>query len=379
MRTILIVAGDPSGDVHGADLIRALKIAKPSLKTAAVGGVLMRQETDEFLEDLASLGVAGFLEPVRRLPHFWNLYRRLKKYLFCHRPDAVICIDFYGFNRWVLEAARQAQIPAYYYVSPQVWASRPGRIHALRRLVRRMFVIFPFEEKIYRDAKVPVTFVGHPLLDRLPEPNERGDIPEPLKIGLLPGSRASEISRHLPLFLEALELLRKDHPSLTAYVFAAPSLMDSCYSDAVRCGVRLVREPDYAMRARLDLALSSSGTATLENALLGVPMIVIYRMSRPTYWIARGLIRVPYISMVNLLAGRALVPELIQQAATPERVAQAALNLLRDPQKLGRLRRELLSLRGMLGSPGAAARTAKTILQELHPAQEPATATRGFN
>jgi lipid-A-disaccharide synthase len=377
MKTLLLVAGDPSGDMHGADLIRALKQVEPTLKTAAVGGALMRREADDFLEDLASLGVAGFWEPVRRLPFFWNLRQRIKKYLLCRKPDALICIDFYGFNRWVLEAAREAQIPAYYYVSPQVWASRPGRIHALRRLVRRMFVIFPFEEKIYRDAQVPATFVGHPLLDRLPEPIQRDGTPKPLKIGLLPGSRSSEVSRHLPLFLDALELLRKDYPSLTACVFAAPSLPDSFYSDALRRGVRLVREPDYALRSRLDLALSSSGTATLENALLGVPMIVVYRMSRPTYWIARSLIRVPYISMVNLLAGRALVPELIQQAATPKCVAQAALNLLGDPQKLERLRHELLSLRELLGNPGAASRTAKAILQELQPAQEPAAVTKG--
>lgn len=367
MRRVLVVAGDPSGDMHGADLLRALKRADATLKTAAVGGSLMRREADEFVEDLASLGVAGFWEPVLRLPFFWSLYRRIKEHLARNKPDAVVCIDFYGFNRWVLRAAHDARIPAYYYVSPQVWASRPWRIKILGSLVRRMLVIFPFEEAVYRRSNIPCTFVGHPLLDRLPQPDRSRSEARPLKIGLLPGSRASEVSRHLPVFLDALDLLRKNGVSLEASVFAAASLPDGLYDDASRRGVQLVRESDYASRSKLDLAFCSSGTATLENALLGIPMVVVYRMSWPTYWIARGLIRVPYISMANLLAGKALVPELIQGAATPGSVAAAALDLLKDPKSLHRLQEQLLSLRESLGKPGAALRAARLILEEVFP------------
>ena len=365
MKSIFVSAGDPSGDWHGAELIRALRRESPGLRVAAVGGPLIRREADEFLEDLASLGVAGFWEPVARIPFFWRLRARIKEHLATRRTDALICVDYYGFNRWVLQAAKDTGIPAYYYVGPQVWASRPGRIQVLKRLVRRMFVIFPFEEKVYRDAGVPVTFVGHPLVERLPEPRRVSRTGQPLRIGLLPGSRQAELRRHLPVMLEALELLRRNHPAIEAFVFAAPSLGDAEYSAAKAAGVKIIRETDYAVRATLDLALCSSGTATLENALLGVPMVVVYRMSWPTYWIARRLIRVPFISMANLLAGRELVPELIQDRADAATIARAAETLLADPRKVEALREELAAVRRGLGGPGAPARAARQLLQEL--------------
>lgn len=364
MSEIFISAGDPSGDWHGAELLRALRAADPSLKLLALGGPLMRRVADDFVEDLASLGVAGFWEPVARLPFFFRLRARVKRLLRERQPAAVVCVDFYGFNRWVLQAAHDLGIPAFYYISPQVWASRPGRIEVLKRLVRRMLVIFPFEEKVYREAGVPVTFVGHPMLGKLPSPpDERA--PGPLRIGLLPGSRGAELRRHLPVMLETLSRLRRGHPGLAASVFAAPSLEDSVYADAVAQGVRVVRETGYVTRAALDLALCSSGTATLENALLGVPMVVVYRLSWPTYWIARSLIRVPYISMANLLAGRALVPELIQDQATAENVARTAEEILADAGRLATLRQELAAVRRSLGEPGAPDRAARIILEEI--------------
>ena len=324
----------------------------------------MREQADEFLADLASLGVSGFLEPLRRLPTFTGLLRRLNRFMDERRPAAVVAIDFYGFNRLVLEAAKRHKIRTFYYISPQVWASRPGRIPRLKRLVDRMLVIFPFEEELYRSAGIPVRFVGHPLLDRLPSAMADNGRCNGLHLGLLPGSRKSEILRHLPTMLEAAERIRKDFPKLEVLVFQAPHINDAAYGRAKALNARLVRDTDYAERRGLDLALTSSGTATLENALLGVPMVVVYRMSWHTYAIARALIRVPYISMANLLAGRPLVPELIQRRATPERVARAALDLLANPRRLGLLRRELASLRNLLGGPGASDRAARIILEE---------------
>ncbi|MHB2025486.1 MAG: lipid-A-disaccharide synthase [Elusimicrobiota bacterium] len=365
MSGIFIVAGDPSGDAHGADLIRALKRRSPDLRVCAVGGPLMRGEADEFIEDLASRGITGFFEPLISLGFFWKLLGRIKRQLALLRPAAVIAVDYYGFNRRVLSLAKSFDIPAYYYVSPQVWASRSGRVKILGRLIRKMFVIFPFEEELYRRAGVPCLFVGHPLLDRVPLPAEKNDAGDPLRIGILPGSRASEVRRHLPVLLEAVERLGRDFPRREALVFAAPSLPDSAYQAAAASGARVVRETGYTERSRLDIALCSSGTATLENALLGVPMIVIYRLSWPTYAVARALIRVPYISMANLLAGKALVPELIQGRATGANVAAEAKEILENPNRHARVREELLRLRQSLGNPGAAARAAGEILQDI--------------
>ncbi|MBI4387404.1 MAG: lipid-A-disaccharide synthase [Elusimicrobia bacterium] len=360
-KRFLIVAGDPSGDFHAAHLARALKALEPGVRIAAVGGSLLRAAADEFIEDVASLGVTGFLEPLRKLPFFFKLLRRLERWLRAHKPAAVICVDFYGFNRWVLAAAKAQGLPTYYYISPQVWATRSGRVRTLKRLADRMLVIFPFEENLYKDAGVPVSFVGHPLLDHLPTPRPKARS-GPLRIGLLPGSRPGEVRRHLPIFLKAVALLRNEFSDIDASVFAAPPLQDDAYRAVRRAGLPLVRDESYRLRSELDFALTSSGTATLENALLGIPMAVVYRLSWPTYWIARQLIRVPRIAMANLLAGRELVPELIQQDATPRRLSEAAGSFLRDAQKLASTREELLRIRRLLGEPGAAARAASIIL-----------------
>lgn len=363
--SLLVVAGDPSGDLHASHLIRAFKRLKPGLPVAAVGGPLARGVADDFIEDLASQGVVGFWEPLGKLAFLLRLGLRLRRFLAERRPAAVICVDYYGFNRRVLGLARAAGIPAFYYISPQVWASRPGRVSVLKRLVRRIFVIFPFEERIYREAGLPCLFVGHPLLDLLPQPVPKNGLTGPLELGLLPGSRASEVRRHLPLFLEAARRLSGRFPGLRLSLFAAPGLPDSAYALPGAGLAELVRESDYLRRSRLDLAFCSSGTATLENALLGVPMVVAYKLSWPTYSVARALVRVPHIAMANILAGRALVPELIQSQATPDNLARAALALLEDPKKLAALRAELAALRESLGEPGAPERAAAAILQEI--------------
>ncbi|MCM2304280.1 MAG: lipid-A-disaccharide synthase [Elusimicrobia bacterium] len=359
MSLFLIVSGDPSGDLHASNLIKALKRRDPSVRVAAVGGPLCRAVADEFLEDLTSKGVTGFIEPALKIPFLLKLASRLRAFIAQRRPAALICVDYYGFNRRILPYAKSAGIPAFYFVSPQVWASRPGRIKVLKRLVDKMLVIFPFEEKLYRDAGVPADFVGHPLLDLIPEPAPREEGTN--LIGLLPGSRSSEIRRHLPVFLEAFRLLRLKNRFLEARLFAAESQPDSAYG-RLPDGVELVRERDYSRRGSLDLAICSSGTATLENALLGVPMVVVYKLSWPTYAIARALVKVKHIAMANLLAGRTVVPELIQRDATATRIFLEASALLDDPAKAAATRAELLKVRRSLGEPGAAGRAAAAVL-----------------
>lgn len=363
--TILIVAGDPSGDLHAANLAAALKAARPDLKIAAVGGQKLRAVADEFIEDLASRGVTGFWEPVLKIGFLFGLLKHLKVFLEKRRPEAVVCVDYYGFNRRVLGLAFDAGVPAYYFISPQVWASRPGRVEVLKKLVRKMFVIFPFEAELYAKAGVPVSFVGHPLLDLLPNPKPIAPVEPPLQVGILPGSRLGEVSRHLPVMIEAFLRFKRHFPQSRPVVFASSHLPDSAYGPGLAVGAELVREQGYSRRRAMDLALCSSGTATLENALLGIPMVVVYKMSWPTYAVARAIISVPYIAMANLLAGKELLPELIQHRATGGAVARAAIGLMEDPRHYAALREELLALRGKLGEKGAVGRAAAQILSEI--------------
>jgi lipid-A-disaccharide synthase len=351
-RLIVVVSGDPSGDLHASHFIIALKQQAPDIRVAAVGGSLSRAAADEFIEDLAARGVTGFIKPIRQLGFLRHLLKDLRDLFVTRRPAALVCVDFYGFNRRVLGAAKGAGIPAFYYVSPQVWASRPGRIKVLKTLVRKMLVIFPFEERLYADAGVPVEFVGHPLLDYVPAPLPTRSTPPNAVVGLLPGSRASELARHLPVFYDAFARLRSTRPTLTGVLFAAPSQPDSAYGP-LPDGVTLVRETDYARRRALDVAICSSGTATLENALLGVPMVVVYKMGWVEYRIARAVVRVPYIGMPNLLAGKLVVPELIQGAATSERIVAEVAALLDDSYGAGSVRAELLAIRQSLAAEGA--------------------------
>jgi lipid-A-disaccharide synthase len=362
---ILVVAGDPSGDLHASHLIRALKAQGPStLRVSSVGGTLMKSVSDDFIEDLASRGVTGFWEPLVKLPFMAKLALRLKRFMEQKKPAALVCVDYYGFNRRVLGLAKAAGVPAFYYVSPQVWASRPGRVGVLKGLIRKMHVIFPFEAPIYEKAGVPCLFVGHPLLDVVPDPVVKQTAGTPLRVGLLPGSRPSEVKKHLPLLLASVRNLRRHFPEIRSYIFAAPSLPDSSYSSGGE-NAEIIRETNYEVRRSLDLALCSSGTATLENALLGIPMVVVYKMSWLTYRIARAIVSVKFIAMANILAGRALAPELIQKDARPERVAEEAVRLLEDPRRYARLREDLLKVRADLGRPGAASRAAQSILKEL--------------
>jgi lipid-A-disaccharide synthase len=366
MARLLFVAGDPSGDQHAARV--AVEAKARGAEIMAAGGPALKNVADHWLGDLVSQGVMGFWEPIKKIPFFVNFLEHvLRPALIEMKPDVVVPTDFYGFNRFVAKAAKAAQRRVCYFVSPQVWASRPGRIQVLKKYVDRMLVIFPFEEKLYREAGVPVTFVGHPLLDLLPE--NMGE--EPMKVepivGLLPGSRPGEVSRLLPVFLDAAERL----PRGTRFVlFAASTLSNGFYDPFLERGrprshlLEVVRDENFQWRRSVDVALACSGTATLENALLGLPTVVAYKTSWPTYLLARGMVRVKNIAMPNILAGETLMPEFIQSQATPETLSGALRSLLENPGQRRVLRERLLSLRLQLGGPGASARAAEAILKE---------------
>lgn len=373
MPRVFFVAGDLSGDHNAAHVAAHLKSQNPGVEILAIGGPALKKVADTFLLDMVDKSVFGFLEPIKKIPWFWNVLRNvIRPALAEYRPDVVVPTDFFGFNRFTAKAGRASGSQVYYLVSPQVWASRPGRIATLRKLVHRMLVIFPFEEELYRNNGVPVTFIGHPLLDRLPVAADNASLRVEPVVGLLPGSRAGEVKRHLPLFLKAADLLAKDVPGIRFVLFAAQSLSNDFYDSLLGRSIRrpylleIVRDEDYTWRSGLDYALTSSGTATLENALLGVPMSVVYKMSAITYQLAKRLVSVKHISMVNILAKKALVPEFIQDRATPENLAAACRDFLKDTAGRKTLRSELLSLRGLLGGPGAGRRAAKEILKAIN-------------
>ncbi|OGR45487.1 MAG: lipid-A-disaccharide synthase [Elusimicrobia bacterium GWA2_61_42] len=373
-KNILVVAGDPSGDLHAANLIKALRAKDPEISVTAIGGVRMQEVSTHFIYNLVSVGAVGFSEPFKHFFLWLKLIKLIRRYMEEKRPACVIAVDFYGFNHQVLGLAAHRNIPAFYYISPQVWASRAGRAAKIAKLTREIFVIFPFEEALYKKAKGNATFVGHPLLDLMPEPEIKVAPPEngAWNIGILPGSRKSEISRHLPLFIKAFYRVKEEHPHARGYLFAVPEFPDENIVPALESvekywskDIEIVREKDYKQRARLDFAFTCSGTATLENALLGVPMAVAYRMPKFTYAIAKRIVKTPYISLVNILLKKPAVKELIQEKATVDNLAREAFALINDPARMRAARKELTGLRDMLGSHGAAERAAQRILTYL--------------
>ncbi|OGS10412.1 MAG: lipid-A-disaccharide synthase [Elusimicrobia bacterium RIFOXYA2_FULL_58_8] len=374
-KNILVIAGDPSGDLHAAALIRALRAKDPEISVTAMGGVRMQEVSTHFIYNLVSVGAVGFAEPLKNFFLWLKLIKLVRRYMEDKRPACVIAVDFYGFNHQVLGLAAHRKIPAFYYISPQVWASRPGRAAKIAKLTKEIFVIFPFEEALYRKAGGNATFVGHPLLDIIPEPAGR-EAPPPdgaWNIGILPGSRKGEISRHLPIFLKAFYRIKETHPKAKAFVFAVPEFPDDRLVPELESvekywskDVEIVRERDYQQRAALDFAFTCSGTATLENALLGVPMAVAYRMPRFSWEIAKRVANVQYVSLVNILLKKPAVKELLQEKATVDLLAQEAFSFLNNPPRMRASRKELTGLRAMLGNRGAAERAAAKILPYLH-------------
>lgn len=372
-KTIFISAGDVSGDIHAANLVRALKELNPALHVLAIGGAQLKSCADEFVADLASQGISGFVEPVKKLPELWHLAKQVRQLFQTHKPTAFIAVDFYGLNYRFLKIAKEEQIPAYYYVAPQVWASRQYRAKRLAALTEKMYVIYPFEPEFHKKRGGRAVFLGNPLLDHMPAPLAKNfEIENPQnhawKLGLLPGSRPGEIARLTPVFYQTFKTLCKQFPNLQAYIFLLPDAEEKTFirllGEEPPANFHFVKETDYKVRSQMDYLLACSGTATLENALLGVPMLVAYKMFWPTYAIARMIIKVKYISLVNLLADQPLVKEFIQHFSADDLTAETA-DMFTHPSKLAAMHGELLKLRASLGEPGVAKRAAADILKEL--------------
>jgi lipid-A-disaccharide synthase len=370
----MIVAGEASGDLHGADLAAQILARDPACELFGVAGERMRAAGVRALtrtEDIAGLGVAELASTI------WNtlgVLRELKARLRSDRPDLVILIDFAEFNMSLARAAKRAGVPVLYYITPQVWAWRRGRVARIIERTDRLAVVLPFESEIYAAAGARVTFVGHPLLDRVAPAQDRGapaqDRAATLKrhglpaharlLTLLPGSRRGEVRHLLRPMVEAARVLEADH-GLTPVIALAPTLTLAQLREEGRInldGIRVIEGDTYGIVAASELALAASGTATLEAALLGCPMVVAYKVSPLTYALARMLVRgVDYFAMPNILAGREVVPELLQSRVNTRNLVRAAENLMVEPLHT-ETRDALLALRARLGEPGAAARVA---------------------
>ncbi|MEE8502944.1 MAG: lipid-A-disaccharide synthase [candidate division NC10 bacterium] len=374
-KKIFIVAGEASGDLHGADLTQALVTLDPEVTVVGMGGEQMRRAGVRLLIEAGDLAPVGVTDVLPRLSALWRAFWQLRRSLGVERPNLLLLIDFPDFNMLLARASRRIGIPVLYYVSPQVWAWRRGRIQTLKRLVEKMLVIFPFEEAVYREAGVPVAFVGHPMLDRLREVPSREEARRELGcgdsdliVGLLPGSREGEVRQHLPVLKESVAHIARTAPEIQFLLAVAGSLSPRLVETLLQGSnsrIRLVQGRTYQVMRAADLLITASGTATLEAGLLGTPMIIVYRVSQITWWVGRLLVDVPFAGMVNLVSGTRVVPELIQTDFTPERVAKTALELLHSPGALGAIRQRLQEVRGRLGEEGASLRAAQEVLKTL--------------
>ncbi|MFH1857450.1 MAG: lipid-A-disaccharide synthase [Candidatus Omnitrophota bacterium] len=380
---LMMLAGEESGDLHGASLIQALRKQSPRLEIFGAGGPRMKEAGIQLEVDLVQKAVVGFTQVLRHLGEFRKIFAGLLKRCREEKPDAVILIDYPGFNLRFARAAKKLGFRVVYYISPQLWAWGEWRIKTIRQAVDQMIVVFPFEEAFYKQYGVTAQCVGHPLLDlvALRDAGEKESLRRNLGIpkektivGLLPGSRKKEVSDLFPVMLQAGCLLQKTLPNLHFLVFQSSTLPEALYKKCKteELSLQIVQDADYRYRNLMDFALVASGTATLENAILGKPMVILYKVSFLNYLLLRNLIQLPYVGLVNVVFGEKRVPECLQFEATPKRVAEEALRFLKDPDKMARMGQELLAVRGKLGQHGASSRAAEAILNGLRQGNFPA-------
>jgi lipid-A-disaccharide synthase len=376
MKKIMIMSGEASGDLHGANLAREIWKQDPAIAIYGVGSKQMKEAGVHMLADASEISVVGITAVLTHIRAIYGVYATLKQFLRQERPDLLILIDFPDFNIILGKAAQKFGIPVLYYISPQVWVWRKGRIKTIARLVKAMIVVFPFEVPLYEKEGVDVRFVGHPLMDVV-----RSDhTPDQAKgilgldaarrtIALLPGSRKSEIIHLLPDMLAAAKILMSRFPDLQFILPVAPTLDQEFVRSFVSQGgipIRMVEGRVYDALRASDAAIVTSGTATLETGIMAVPMVIVYRVSWLNYFILTKLARgVKNVGLVNIVAGKRIVPELIQKDSTPENMANAITALLSDPLQLQQIRTELIEVRARLGDVGASARAASVVREFL--------------
>ena len=369
---LLLSCGEPSGDLYAGALTRELRALVPGISVRGLGGPSFAAAGGALIEDYRGMAVTGLTEVIAKLPRSFKTLTRLVAAARAERPDALVVIDFPDFNFRLASRIKALGVPVVYYISPQIWAWRPGRLRTIRKIADRMLVIFPFEVDIYQKAGVPVEFVGHPLVDLarasasrasfLPSVGLTASAPT---IAILPGSRPNEIGRILPDLVRAAHEIRARVSGAQFVVARAPNLEDELFGVIPRDGslpIAVIEGEADTVLASADVALTASGTATVQSALHDTPMVVVYRLSPLTYLLGRPLVNVDTYAMVNLIAGERIVPELIQDRFTPTAVADEAVSMLTDPARARHIRDGLARVRARLGGPGASRRAAQAIL-----------------
>ncbi|MBV9185335.1 MAG: lipid-A-disaccharide synthase [Acidobacteria bacterium] len=387
---LAIVAGEASGDLHAAEVLRELKRLDPAIETFGIGCDLLAREGMRLVHHAREMGIVGFFNVLRHLRRFRRIFDETVNEIAREKPDAVLLVDYPGFNLRMARRCKELGLRVVYYISPQLWAWKKGRVKQVAKYVDRMIVIFPFEETFYRDHGIEAAYVGHPLIEEIghiarpgvgsrgsgvgatsiaepnassPTPDTRLPIPA-TTIALLPGSRKAEVASLLPAMIDAVEILARER-SVDAYVVQAPTIPRELLDEYVTGrNVRVVEHDHGEAVAAADVALSSSGTATLECAVLGTPVIVMYRLSLANYWLGRMVVTIPHFALINIVAGKKIVPELIQGDVNGRTIADETRRLL-EPANYARVVEELAAVRSKLGDAGAARRAAESIMKAV--------------
>jgi len=372
-KQLLIICGEASGELHAAGLVKELKKLDPEIKVSGIGSELLRNAGGETFYDIKGLSVMGFSDVFRKLPKFLSLKKLILAKIKAENPDAIIFVDFSGFN---LRLARKINnsIPAIYYVSPQVWASRPGRINTIKKYIKKVIVLFKFEKEFYKKYGVEVDWTGHPLLDIVKPTMLKEELLSNLKLAndrttlaLFPGSRKQEVERILPVMLKSANLIAK---TLNAQFVIAKSMQIGwdTYNRLIKnsgLDVKMVEGKPYDCINIADFCLVCSGTATLETAIMGKPFVVIYKTGLLNYLLYRSLIKVPFIGIINIISGKKIIPEFIQFKACPVKIANYVIRALGNPAELKSIQNNLAKIKSSLGEPGATSRAASLILGTL--------------
>ena len=378
-KKLFLIAGEASGDFQGAHLVRALKELDSQLKFRGLGGPLMRGQGVDLIYDLTKEAVLGLGDVLRKYFFFRSIFEKTLKEIQNFRPDAIILIDYPGFN---LRLAKKIdkRFPIIYYISPQIWAWGKRRIHTIRRTVNHMVTFFKFESELYEKEHVPVTWVGHPLVDLLRPSKSRLELRtewlpktagESKVVALLPGSRETEVKRILPEMLKAAKRIHQRTLNVHFIISETDTLPSHLYESILMearptYSIQSIRNRSFDILSASDFAMVSSGTATLEAALASTPFVILYKTAWSTFFLGRRLIRIPYIGLVNVVAGRKIVPEFIQNEIRIETIAQEATYLLEHQDLREKMILDLKAVQSKLGEPGAVDRAAKTVIKLLN-------------